>query len=549
MACQPPRTYIKAEDPAAKLPDVPTNSQDWNGIRKYLIALGVALKSAGTVQTGTPPAIQGSDPGVPPTGVLPSPTTLVAVDDGPISLSWDSYSDAYTKTLAFYKVYRSIVNNFNSSTIVSVQNSTRFVDSDIVVAATYYYWVTAVSTIGRESAPAGPVTAVFTGFGTLYLADGSVTTPKVATGAITTTLLADLAVTTAKVAALAITSVKLDDLAVTTAKVAALAITTTKISDDSISTPKLQALAVTTAKLDAGAVTAAKITAGTITANEIAANAITTTQLNALAVTTAKIDAGAITAVKLAAGAIDAFLITGATIRTAASGARVIMDSNGLRAYSSGNVLITNIDSSAGSGFISATLIKALAGGVLGIYSDTNTTGFAINDTSVSFDCGGSSIAGYSAVGFGISAAYPFMHGSQTIVEESGGFKIGYLSTLIGIETAGLSITNVQTTESITLVNGAGVYIYVGSSIVASFGTNLALIGSLLIADGHSMSVTGTSTGVYLSNSSNLINLKIGGTTYCTVDNTSHATNTALQIYHNGSLKRVTVDGSNFLKV
>jgi len=79
------------------------------------------------------------------------------------------------------------------------------------------------------------------------------------------------------------------------------------------------------------AITAAKIAAGTITAYEIAANTITAS----------KIYAGTISSVELAATAIDGMVITGATIRTAASGGRVEMDSvNGIRVYVTGPVLV-----------------------------------------------------------------------------------------------------------------------------------------------------------------------------------------------------------------
>ena len=61
-----------------------------------------------------------------------------------------------------------------------------------------------------------------------------------------------------------------------------------------------------------------------------------------------KIVAGSIDTLQLNAGAIDGMTITGAIIRTAASGARVQMDSGGIKAYdASGNVIAT-IASGAG---------------------------------------------------------------------------------------------------------------------------------------------------------------------------------------------------------
>lgn len=60
------------------------------------------------------------------------------------------------------------------------------------------------------------------------VADGAITTAKLAASAVTDTKLATDAVTTAKIAALAVTAAKLAADAVTTAKIAALAVTAAK---------------------------------------------------------------------------------------------------------------------------------------------------------------------------------------------------------------------------------------------------------------------------------------------------------------------------------
>jgi hypothetical protein len=62
-------------------------------------------------------------------------------------------------------------------------------------------------------------------------------------------------------------------------------------------------------------------------------------QIQAGAVEALHIAAGAVVADAIAAGAIDGKLITGATIRTAASGQRVEIDSTGLKTYDSGGVV------------------------------------------------------------------------------------------------------------------------------------------------------------------------------------------------------------------
>jgi hypothetical protein len=58
---------------------------------------------------------------------------------------------------------------------------------------------------------------------------------------------------------------------------------------------------------------------------------------------------GAVTSDNISAGALDGFVITGATFRTAESGARVVFDSSGLKAYDSSGTVVTTIDSSTGA--------------------------------------------------------------------------------------------------------------------------------------------------------------------------------------------------------
>jgi hypothetical protein len=83
---------------------------------------------------------------------------------------------------------------------------------------------------------------------------------------------------------------------------------------------------------------AAKITTGTLAAARIAASSITAD----------KIDTGAVTAIKIAADAIDGKVITGATVRTAASGARVQMDSTGIKAFDSSSAQLVHLSSATG---------------------------------------------------------------------------------------------------------------------------------------------------------------------------------------------------------
>lgn len=132
--------------------------------------------------------------------------------------------------------------------------------------------------------------------------------------------------------------------------------------------------------ISAGAVTAVQIAAGAITAGAIAAGAVTAEKINASAVTADKIAAGAITAAKLSAGAIDGQTITGASLRTAASGARVELGS----AFSSLSA-ITLYNSSGQAG----ALLTDLSGGV----TVASTSGVV---TSIGNATGGAQLVGPS---------------------------------------------------------------------------------------------------------------------------------------------------------
>ena len=90
------------------------------------------------------------------------------------------------------------------------------------------------------------------------------------------------------------------DGSITTAKIAADAVTNAKIADDAVDTAQINNNGVTNSKIVDGAVTAAKLAADAVTNAKIAASAISATELDSNAVTTAKIAADAVTNAKLA---------------------------------------------------------------------------------------------------------------------------------------------------------------------------------------------------------------------------------------------------------
>jgi hypothetical protein len=95
------------------------------------------------------------------------------------------------------------------------------------------------------------------------------------------------------------------------------------ISADSITATQIAASTITTTELAANTITADDIAAGTITATELAAGAVTAGKINVTELSAIVADLGTVTA----------GTITGGTVQTAASGARVELASSGLNAY------------------------------------------------------------------------------------------------------------------------------------------------------------------------------------------------------------------------
>lgn len=154
--------------------------------------------------------------------------------------------------------------------------------------------------------------------------------------------------------------------------------------------------------LSANCITATQIAAGAVTAGAIAAGSITTAKLDASAVTADKIAAGAITAAKISAGAIDGQTITGATIRTASTGARVAMNDGGRAAYLdiySGNGSLHSLYGNLGDLVISPASRCVIGTGVQ-IQGDlTFLTGGNITATSLSTSGNISGSSGLSITG------------------------------------------------------------------------------------------------------------------------------------------------------
>ena len=160
---------------------------------------------------------------------------------------------------------------------------------------------------------------------TAGIADGAVTTAKIAANAITDAKIQSGGLTASGIASNAVTTIKILDGNVTTDKMADSAITNAKIAPNTIASNRLAAGAVDTAALATSGITSAKFAAG----------AVDTTALGAAAVTNDKIANTTIAYAKLnlADGDVPGTKITSATI----SGLQI----------STGGVLTANIADSA----------------------------------------------------------------------------------------------------------------------------------------------------------------------------------------------------------
>ena len=171
---------------------------------------------------------------------------------------------------------------------------------------------------------------------------GTITANEIAAGTITATELSAGSVTTDKLAANAVTAEKIASHTITANEIAAGTITATEIEADTITADQIAAEAITTSELAANSVTSAKIAAGTIVSGDIAGGTITGGNIASGTITGANLVANTITTSELDANAIDGMTITGALIRTSASG------SSGIRAYDTLDALVMDFDTLTG---------------------------------------------------------------------------------------------------------------------------------------------------------------------------------------------------------
>ena len=171
------------------------------------------------------------------------------------------------------------------------------------------------------------------------IAANAVTATEIAANAITADKINVGAVSADKIAANAITSSKIATDAITADKIAANAITADKISANAITSAKIAAGAISATQIASDAITSAKIFAGAVTADKVATDAITSNKIAASSIISSKIAAGAVTAEKISVSELSAISANIGTFQSAATGERVVIETDRIRVYDANNIL------------------------------------------------------------------------------------------------------------------------------------------------------------------------------------------------------------------
>jgi len=152
---------------------------------------------------------------------------------------------------------------------------------------------------------------------TSLIADGSITSNKIAPNAVHEVHLAAAAVTTSKLANLAVDTNKLANLAVDAAKLADSAVTATKIANAAVGSAAIAAAAIGSAHIANGVILAAHIGDAQITSAKIATAAIQSAHIDNAAIQSAHIANGQITSAHIGLAQILGAHIADAQIGTA----------------------------------------------------------------------------------------------------------------------------------------------------------------------------------------------------------------------------------------
>jgi hypothetical protein len=165
------------------------------------------------------PADPALDPSVPPAPAGLTVTGAVVT----MILDWTTPAFSY---FGFTEVWRASADNLSLAVKIGQTNAALYADAVGQESTTYFYWIRHVSKAGN----AGPynssagTSSVTSAGGAAAIADGSITTAKLASLAVSSAKIADGAIVNAKIGTAAITNANIADLAVTDAKISSLSV-------------------------------------------------------------------------------------------------------------------------------------------------------------------------------------------------------------------------------------------------------------------------------------------------------------------------------------
>lgn len=176
----------------------------------------------------------------------------------------------------------------------------------------------------------------------------------IGSGTITGAKIAASTITASNIMAGTITGDRIAAGTIIAGNIAAGSIQTTHLAAQAVTAEKIQAGTITTLEIAAGTIQAGDIQAGTITGDRIAASTITGDRIAASTITSDKISVSSLSSLSSNMGSITAGTIQGATIQTAGSGSRVVMDSAGIKGYALDGTTV-NFKFDTGTGIATVT--------------------------------------------------------------------------------------------------------------------------------------------------------------------------------------------------
>ncbi|MFL0357836.1 hypothetical protein [Curtobacterium flaccumfaciens] len=182
-----------------------------------------------------------------------------------------------------------------------------------------------------------------------------------------------------RIAAASLTAAVLAADTITSREIAADAILARNIKAAEITGDKIAAATIAAGNIVGKTITAGQIAAGTITAGEIKAGTITANEIAAGTITAEKIAAGTITATEINLDSLNGKTITGATIRSKASGQRVELLNTKLDFYSPAGANVARLTGGS-SGFLTVSSPSSANPGENELSIDKNTIMFQGTD-------------------------------------------------------------------------------------------------------------------------------------------------------------------------